>query len=183
VVAVAAAAQRPAPTVRRDNNPRSPRSGAQVQVRPTAVMPAVIVKRSLSRLVTTAASPQLRLLPTPTRTLRNGKNTRTAFISAVVPTRCACCPSLPNCPAGLLTVKTKPLRGGLRPALTAPTPSGDRQLSEEQGEKWPGTNSLGRGIALLLFRIYTAALSCSHRRMNRGTACGSYRRPGRIRGH
>src|SRR3954454_14215088 len=87
-------------------------------------MPAVIVKRSLGRLVTTAASPQLRLLPTPTRTLRNGKNTRTAFITAVVPTRCTCCPSLPNCPAGLLTVKAKPLRGGLRPALTAPTPRG-----------------------------------------------------------
>jgi uncharacterized membrane protein len=42
----------------------------------------------------------------------------------------------------------------------------------------PFGNSFGGGIALLLFRIYTAALSCSHRRRNRGTTCGSYRRPG-----
>src|SRR4051812_16499758 len=36
--------------------------------------------------------------------------------------------------AGLLAIKAKPLRGGLRPALTAPTPRGVRQLREEQGE-------------------------------------------------
>jgi hypothetical protein len=136
VLAVAAAAARPAPTVRRDNNPRSPRSGAQVQVRPTAAMPAVIVKRSLSRLVTTAASPQLRLLPTPTRTLRNGKNTRTAFISAVVPTSARAVPCCRTVPQGfslsrpsrcaVASVSRPPLTGALRrPArqiTTGPVP-------------------------------------------------------------
>src|SRR5206468_7133578 len=34
--------------------------------------------------------------------------------------------------AGLLAVKARPLRGGLRPALTAPTPHGMRQLARNK---------------------------------------------------
>src|SRR3954454_5631469 len=43
--------------------------------------------------------------------------------------------AVPRCrsvSAGLLAVKAKPLRGGLRPALTAPTPRGVRQLARNR---------------------------------------------------